>query len=382
MSTLNNIKKTILVFGVGKLGGPLVDALATRYPLHRFVLVSRSKEKSQKRANLARYLALQWGNNSEVVAEETDLLNIDRTAELIAHYKPDIVFNATTPFPWWKIDDLPEKERVLAHNAGPGVWCALDCLLPLHLTEALALSSSNAVHINACYPDMTNAFLSSKKNAPRIGIGNISNLVPGLQIAFANELSVSPELVEVKIVGHHFVSWNAPTPQGCPEAPYDLTVYYPTGELHFSGSDTPFAILRKWASRTRGLEGLGVTIGSAATVVSTLLGNSQYRHHSPGALGLPGGYPVLIDFDGNITLNLPKNLTSQKARAVNEAAQIFDGIAYVEAGKVQATSQAQEVHKRILRIDLPLVTYSNVIELALDSLDHLHKRFNLNLNIL
>src|SRR5262245_56934672 len=115
-------RKTVLIFGIGKLGGPLTDVLSMRYPQHLFVLVSRDKERSQKRANLSRYLALQWGLTPEVLGEEVNLHNIAHTAELIDNYQPDVVFNATTPFPWWKIDSLPEREKMLANSAGPGIW--------------------------------------------------------------------------------------------------------------------------------------------------------------------------------------------------------------------------------------------------------------------
>lgn len=381
MSTKNNIRKTVLVFGIGKLGGPLVDVSSMRYPQHIYILVSRDKDRSQKRANLSRYLALQWGLTPEVFGEEVDLHDTSQTAELINRYQPDVVFNATTPFPWWQISNLPEREKTLANDAGPGVWCALDCVLPLRLTEALSLAASHAVHINACYPDMTNAFLSSHEYRPQLGIGNISNLVPGLKLAFASHLSVSAKKVEIRIVGHHYVSWNAPNQRGCPDAPYHLTVIYPGGKLHFLGpSDAPFEILRRYASRVRGLDGLGVTIGSAATLVSALLGSSQHQHHSPGAKGFPGGYPVNVDYDGRVSLNLPDELSEQQAVAINAQAQVFDGISHVEAGKVIATSKAKEAHLEILGTDLPEVTLSNIIELSQDALTRLNRRFNLNLS--
>lgn len=382
MSMNNRDRKTVLVFGIGKLGGPLVDVLAMRHSNCRFILVSRDKERSQKRANLARYLAAQWGLYPEIICDETDIYDINRTADLLDTYRPDIVFNATTPFPWWKIDHLPPKEKLLAHEAGPGVWCALDCLLPVRLTEALSLSKREVIHINACYPDMTNAFLSSHKFGPKLGIGNISNLVPGLHLSFAEELGISPQDVKVQITGHHYVSWNAPSTKGCPDAPYDLTVSHPKGSLHFRGpDDTPFAILRKNASRVRGLEGLGVTIGSAATLVSAFLGGIQREHHSPGAKGLPGGYPIIIDSDGEMKLNLPEYLSEKDAVAINEKAQMLDGIACVKADSVEATAKAKEAHKQIIGTDLSAINYSNVLDVGLDTLARLEKRFSLNLNI-
>ena len=373
-------RKTIMVFGIGKLAGPVVDSLAIRFPKHRFVFVSRNHERSQRRANLSRYLAAQWGIFPDVLGDETDLLDTARTADLINHYTPDVVFNATTPFPWWKLENLPEREKILSHKAGPGMWCALDCLLPMHLTQALSIAASNAVHVNGCYPDMTNAFLSAQNCAPRLGIGNISNLVPGLQLGYAKELDISPDEVEIQIIGHHYVSWNAPSDRGCPDAPYELAVTHPTGQLRFHGpNDAPFEVLRRRATRVRGLDGLGVTIGSAATLLAELLGYAPRRHHSPGANGLPGGYPVRLGSQGEVTLDLPINLTMPEAIEVNKRAQVFDGVLHVEAGKVIATALAQEAYLEVVGTTLPEVTFSNIIDLSHDAVSRLEHRFNLGL---
>lgn len=378
--TTSLVRKTLLVFGIGKLGGPVVDSLALRFPSCRFILVSRDLARSQRRANLTRYLASQWGVYPEVVGEETDLLDCARTAELIQRYNPDLVFNATTPFPWWKLDTLPEPERDLSHRAGPGMWCALDCLLPMLLTNAMNMVASRAVHVNGCYPDMTNAFLSAHKCAPSLGIGNISNLVPGLQLGFADELGVSPSEVEIQLVGHHYVSWNAPSDRGCSDAPYALSVTHPLGQLCFRGpSDAPFEILRRRTSRVRGLDGLGVTIGSAATLLAELLGAPPRRHHSPGAKGLPGGYPVRIGPCGEVTLDLPTGLSEKEALEINMQAQTFDGVAKVEAGKVLATTFAQQAYSEVVGGSLPEVNISNVVELSHDAMARLDHRFKLGL---
>jgi hypothetical protein len=373
-------RKTLLVFGIGKLGGPVVDTLAMRYPGHRFVVVSRDKERSQRRANLSRYLASQWDLWPEVVGEETDLLDAARTADLVYRCDPDVVFNATTPFPWWKLDSLPERERLLSSRAGPGMWCALDCLMPMCLTEALSLAASRAIHVNGCYPDMTNAFLAASRCAPRLGIGNISNLVPGLQLGYASELGVSAAEIEIQIVGHHYVSWNAPSERGCADAPYDLTVTHSQEQLCFRGpSDVPFRVLRRHASRVRGLDGLGVTVGSAATLLADLLESRARRHHSPGANGLPGGYPVRLGPCGEVDLDLPANLDEQEAVGLNKEAQVFDGVAHVEAGRVIATPEAQEAYAEVIGTSLPEVSASNVVDLAVDAIDRVEQRFNLGL---
>lgn len=372
--------KTLAVIGIGKLGGAVVDHLCLRHPDVRFVLISRSRERSVKRANLSRYLAAQWRIFPEIIGEETDLLDVTRTSHLLASLKPDVVFNATTPFPWWKLDQLPEREAKLAARAGSGMWCALDALLPLRLTEAMEQSGTQAVHVNGCYPDMTNPFLADMRCAPGLGIGNISNLVPGLVLGWAAELGLEPRDVEVRIVGHHSVSLFAPS-VGCPETPYDLEIRSPTGCLRFTGpDDRPFEVLRRHASRVRGLDGLGVTIGSAVTVLDELLGGAPMLHHCPGALGLPGGYPVRLQPDGQPRLDLPSGLSPDAAAAINMAAQRFDGVQDVRAGSVSATPMAREAYQEIVGTELPgSVGPGDVEPLSRDAVSRLNDRFQLAL---
>jgi hypothetical protein len=374
-------RKTLMVFGIGKLGGPVTDLLSRLHPDCRFVMVSRSRERSEKRANLTRYLAAQWMLFPEVIGEGADLLDQEGTSDLVRRHSPDIVFNATTPFPWWKIDALPERERTLANKAGPGMWCALDCLLPLALTRAIGASGMSPIHVNGCYPDMTNRFLASERHAPRLGIGNISNLVPGLTLAFAEVLNRRPADIGVQLVGHHYVSWNAPTPAGCANAPYHLTVTHPGGSLRFRGpDDSPFRELRARATRVRGLDGLGVTIGSACTLLDELLGGSRRRHHSPGALGLAGGYPVRIGEDGSPCLDLDPSLTPQDAIDINERAQEFDGIESVTPGSVLATPLAREAHREIVGIELPEIQTAAVVDFASEEVRRLEAKYGLGLS--
>jgi hypothetical protein len=130
------------------------------------------------------------------------------------------------------------------------------------------------------------------------------------------------------------------------------------------------------------LEGLGVTIGSAATLLSELLGGVRRRHHSPGAKGLPGGYPIRLSLFGDVSLDLPSNIDEQQAVEINKLAQTLDGIFHVEPGRVIATQVAQDAYKEIVGGNLPeAVTPSIVIDLAQDAIERLNQRFNLGLKI-
>jgi len=371
--------KTVMIIGLGKLGGPVLDLLAMRYPMHRFVCIARDAHALGLRANLSRYLAAQWGSYPRVHTAACDIRDVEATVACLSAHAPDVLFNATTSFPWWRIADLPGDAATLAEKAGPGMWSAVDCLLPFRLTEAIAASGLRPVFVNGCYPDLTNAFLAGRDGAPKLGIGNLSNLVPGLRLAFADELGVEANAVDVRLVAHHYVSWNAPTSAGAAGAPFHLTINHPGGKLTFEGpnDDSCFALLRRRASRTRGLAGLGVTIGSAATVLASILEGSDALLHCPGADGLPGGYPVRVSDSGAVQLDLGPGLEYETAVSINRAAQRFDGTESVKPGLVVPTDRARTAFQQIVGETLPDVSYENVGEVASLTLDRLNARYGL-----
>lgn len=375
-------RKTLVVFGAGKLGGAAVDVLATRYPQHKYVIVSRSSERAALRINLTRYICSQWGAYPDLQSDATDLLHPEMTAELLDRHRPDVVFNATTPFPWWLIDALPASMKALTYSAGLGMWCALDCVLPMMLSEALAKARVTATYVNGCYPDMVNSFLGGSAAAPMVGIGNMSNLVPGLTLAFAAALRVHPRDITIQLICHHFTSLNAPTVGGSGGAPYHLTVTHPEGRMSYTGTDdTPFAMLKSNYSRVRGLEGQGVTVGSATTVLASMLNNDRRRHHVPGPLGLVGGYPVVISPDKGIELDLPEGLTQSAAVQINTAAQQFDGLGQVLPGSVKLTEEANSALRQITGMELPTITPVNVFSVAQEIVSSLNARYALELRL-
>lgn len=381
MTNVMRESRTLMVFGIGKLGGPVIDVLAARYPHHRYVLISRSPDRAERRANLSRYVCAQWGLYPDISWDATDLLNVDRTASILERHQPDVVFNATTPFPWWAIDAMPEAQHDQTYSAGLGMWCALDCALPMKLSEALADSRADTCYVNGCYPDMVNAFLKNVACPPVVGIGNMSNLIPGLTLAFARQIGAHPRDIHIQLVCHHYTSLNAPSVGGCAGAPYYLVVSHPGGQLTYAGpDDTPFELLKTHVSRTRGVDGQGVTVGSAATVLASLLNRRRRAHHAPGPLGLIGGYPILIDEDCGVSVDLPHGLDDvEAAEQINRRAQQFDGLAVVSPGQVKLTETTRSALAEIVGVQLPTVTSENVLDLASEIVTNLNRRYGLDL---
>jgi len=372
--------KTLLTFGSGRLGAAVVDQLAIRFPDWRFVVVSRDATKGAERINLSKYVLAQWGLYPRLEHRSADVMDVDACAELIADVDPEIIFNATTPFPWWKIASLPDNLGDVADRAGPGMWAALDCVLPLKICKAIEAAERSPIFVNGCYPDLTNTFLSGMPHGPQLGIGNISNLIPGLQLAYATNWGVEPLTVKVRVIGHHFTSLNGPSTDDVTPAPYILEVVGEDSRVLIEGpSAEPFQLLRRFAKRTRGVEGQGVTVGSASTLLAHLMSGEGGQAHSPGALGLPGGYPVTIGATGGVALNLPVGISPEMAQAINERAQYFDGTQSVVAGRAIASETALAAQRQILGTMFAEVNISNCEDIARESVRTLNERWKLGL---
>ncbi len=371
------MSETLLIAGAGRLGSAALEVLAMRFPEWRFIVVSRDSASASMQLNLIRYVLAQWNTFPNIQHVACDLRDSSMFAEVVDETKPSIIFNATTPFPWWQIDNLPDGLGATAHAAGPGMWAALDLLLPLSIVDGLQKSTFDGIFVNGCYPDMTNAFLRDHAHAPEVGIGNLSNLIPGLRLSYAHEWDIDARDIAVRLVAHHYTSLNGPSLSGGENVPFFLEITSGSRRQVIVGPNAePFEILARRAPRTRGVAGQGVTANSAATVLAALMARRELSAHCPGPLGLPGGYPVKIA-NRSVTLNLPDELDVAAAVGINEEAQRHDGIAWVGAGEVRLTEEAIQAQEQVLGYSFPQVTSENVVEIAEQTISTLWNRYHL-----
>ncbi|HEV2561715.1 MAG TPA: hypothetical protein VGT78_06205 [Rhizomicrobium sp.] len=373
--------RRLIILGLGVIGGQVLEQLVFRNPQLEFVVVARNREQLERRVNLSRYVFAQWDLYPKITFEQCDLVDVDRHIELLIRYEPEVVFNATTPFPWWKIERLPSNRRDIAKLAGPGMWCALDGLLPFKISEALHGAQSRATFVNGCYPDAVNRFLSRRPCAPSVGIGNIANVVPGLKLAFAAEYQIHPADVQIRLVCHHYTSLNAPSPTLPNSCPYGLEIQIrERGKLlYFRNEDWPFKLFRDTLPRMRGLAGQSVTVSSASILLDAILNNRSRTLHAPGPNGLVGGYPIKIDKFGKIHLDLPENITETIATQINQEGQRLDGLEIVEPGLMRATSTAASAFREVIGFDLPDITFDNLEEISRCAVRQLNEQYDMDL---
>jgi len=82
---------TVMIFGLGDLGGWVLEFLARRVGVSTIIGCDKRKDWGSKKINVAASGAGAEGYDKTMVFEECDVFDTDRTAELIKKYEPDLI---------------------------------------------------------------------------------------------------------------------------------------------------------------------------------------------------------------------------------------------------------------------------------------------------
>jgi hypothetical protein len=336
--------RKIMIIGAGDLGRRVCGELAHSDRQWRIRLVGRNQDAVQRQVNLIRFSALQRGYDSRVDYALTDLNDIAQTAEVIADFVPDVVFLAASLQSWWVIGALPAErfQRLYAANFGP--WLPMH-LVPVHKAmQAIRAADSQAIVVNAAYPDAVHPVLAGVGLAPHVGIGNVANNVPALRYSAGAVLGIAPVEVDVRVVTHHYVSHRLSRTDDIRPSQLRIAILAAGRDVMPDVGLIP--LLKPLTTdfrRTGGLVGQAMTAASALSVLVPLLEQREAVVHAPGPLGLPGGYPVVVGPEP-VRLALPPGMTEAEAVAVNQSGQIDDGIRTIsDDGSVLFEESAMDV---------------------------------------
>ncbi len=354
---------TIVLVGLGHLGGPLLDQLAGSVLVGRVVALSRGSDQGKARCNLARLSAVARGSAPNIEHRTTDVAHPGQLAAVLGEVSPDLVINAASMQTWWLLDLFPPPANVLK-AAGFGVWLPFHLRLAVRVMEGVVASGYKGPVINAAYPDVVNVVLAKMGMAPTVGIGNVDELVAKVRMLVAHNLSITPDELKVFLVAHHALQRTAfrnfenrsqansvkvdqnPGPE---VPPYHLRVHH-GGRDVTEQADAHGALLRPCPLPTGPSWG-AFTAASAIGLVNALLSENTCEMHAPGPLGFPGGYPVSVG-DGKIEISSIKDLSLEAAILINERSHQFDGIARIEEnGAVVLTEEIVAIMRDTLGYD-------------------------------
>lgn len=378
------MRATVVLIGLGHLGGPLLDQFAVSASVGRVVALSRESDRGAARCNLSQLSAAARGFSTDIEHRVADVAHPGQLADVVEEVAPDLVINAASMQTWWFLDLFPPNVRAL-EAAGFGAWLPLHLALALRVMEGLAAAGYKGPVINAAYPDVINVVLARMGMAPTVGIGNIDELVVKVRMLIARDLSIGPDELEVFLVAHHALqrtafrsgkSWSRTSSLEADQIaedklpPYHLRVAHAGRDLT-EKADAHGALLRP-CPLPDGPGWGGFTAVSAARLVDALFSDRTWQMHAPGPAGLPGGYPVTVG-TGKIEVSSIRDLSLDEAISINEKSHQFDGIARIEEnGAVVLTEEAATVMRDTLGYEGKTVQPAEADQHA----DELARRFN------
>jgi hypothetical protein len=353
----------VMVVGHGVIGGRAFYDLAHSPRQRRLHLVGRNPERVSNLVNMTRFSALQRGLRPSLGHSATDIDDVERTAEVIARVRPDLIFLAVSRQSWWVTSTLPQDQFSALAEANFGPW------LPMHLApvvsamRAVRAANSSATVVNSAFPDAVHPMLHEAGLAPHVGIGNVANNVPALRTITADLLRVDYDEIRLRLVAHHYASHRMRFGH-TGGAPIGLRVAH--GSADVTGDVSVERMLHLMSGRYRrtgGVAGQAMVVSSALSIIEPLVDGVRAFAHAPGPLGLPGGYPIMID-DGKVSLDLPDGLSEAAALDINRQGQRLDGIASIEAGRVVFEEATMGVMRRHLGFHCESVHWSEAASVA------------------
>lgn len=372
-------EQRIVFIGLGRLGAKMLDECMRVPGHHHFLIGGRNKEALQKRANLSLFAALQLGHTPTIECIHLDLLHIEQTAEVIAHFRPDLIVCAATLQTSNAVPNLPESLAQQLALAPMGLRLPLHLTLVYKLMQAVRLAGMEETTkvLNAIYPDVVHPVLAKVGLAPMTGLGDLANNIPALRLSVAQQLDVPFAQTEVQLVMARWVSYWM-SRKSILTAPFHFTAFVQgkecTRQLNLGRL---FDALSTRLQRLGGEAGLLMTATSAALLFRALLSDRGEVVHAPGPNGLPGGYPVRVG-SKSVDVVLPPGLALEQALAINEAGLRLDGIDHIdEQGTVFFTEEATATYHRLLGYQCPYLPLSEAKERAEELLERYQAEANI-----
>jgi hypothetical protein len=364
---------TIMIFGLGDLGGHVLEFLARVPNIPKIVTVDVNEDWGIRKTNSAVLGASQFGLYPDIEFIPQDVSDVEATAILIRDVRPAILYNSMTMFSWWVITQLPPDAYKAIDAARYAPWFPVHFVPAWKLMQAVQRSGGSPRVVNAAFPDLVNPVLAKIGLAPTVGIGNVDNAVCSLRLVAARMLSVPLRSIAVYLVAPHYVSYYLSRFGTTGGAPYYLKVMADDRDVTSTLSvEKLFADIPVTARRTGGIHAHPVVASSVCKIILGIAFDTGEIGHAPGPNGLPGGYPVRLGANG-AEVFLPEGISLEEAVRINNEGQVLEGIESIEAdGTVVLTERTSAIFKKLLDYDCRRYSVRECEEKAIELKDKFH----------
>jgi len=361
------MSKTVMMFGIGELGGWVLEFLARSPGVGTIITCDAREDWGHMKTESAPIGAVQEGHNKTITFEKCDVNNIDATAELLRKYNPDMMYSALTLCGWLEL-------RFIPHVIGPKFWKATSCLIPPQtlliskLMKARKEAGITAPVLNNSSPDAVNVMLWRNGLGPLLGGGNIDLIVGEIRRKVSIVETVPIRDVIVYLIAEHAVLPQGPYVRGTKvSAPYFLKIAIGdkdiTSQFDVDSLILESPLMGSLPSHTSQINHPSIASSSVKNILAVINDTNLFTH-APGPNGLLGGYPIRINAKG-VKIELPKEITLEEAIKINVDGIKHEGTEEIkEDGTLVLTDEAYIVQRELYGLDLREYKFADIEDIA------------------
>ncbi|WP_291296826.1 hypothetical protein [Elioraea sp.] len=327
---------TILIVGTGAFAARIACDIAAgaQHPV-RLVIAGRNGDRLAWLTTACNARAATFGTGVETSAAMVDLSSVGSIAPMLASIRPDVVVQAASVQTASVIARSDDAWSRLVAEGGLSATAVFQALLSARVGGAMRQATPGAVLVNCCFPDVVNTMLACLGLPVACGVGNVGIL----SSCFAGALGPGG-IRRVKVLAHYQTigAWRRNMGE---------RAGMPTPRVWIDDAEIDDVHIRFAALRLTPEPALEVS-GSASVplLVAMATPGTTLAAHAPGALGLPGGYPVRWA-EGALSLDLPPGLSQDEAVAWNQSFEQRNGLLVSADGKATYTGV---LHDRLLAL--------------------------------
>jgi len=305
----------ILITGTGLFAARMaLDIAATARQPVTVLTAGRNRMRLAWLRTAGNARAAMFGTPARFASRDIDLLADGACEALIRDCRPTLLVQAASIQTSAVIAESGSRWSDLVADGGLSATAVFQALISARIAAAISRHSPRTRLINCCFPDVVNGMLVAMGHQVLCGTGNVailSNVFQG-----AREYLPAGTL---RVLAHYqcLAPWRRmPDARAGALAP---RVFIDAAEL--TDPFTAFAHCQLTPEPAIEISG-----ASGVTLMLALISGQPWRGHAPAPLGLPGGYPVRLHEDGQLTLDLPASVSAAAAIAWNDAFERRNGL--------------------------------------------------------
>ncbi|HTZ81403.1 MAG TPA: hypothetical protein VMC10_26070 [Stellaceae bacterium] len=313
----------ILVLGTGSFAARIVfDLAATATKPVTVAVAGRNAERLSWLRIAGNARAGIFGARARFESRAIDLLNQDALGALIDETRPAVLVQAASSQPSSVIATQGDAWSKLVAEGGLSATAVFQAQLTMRVAQTIRNARLPCQLINCCFPDVVNSLIAAAGLSITCGVGNIAIL----SNAFAGELGLATDAL--KMLAHYqCVTPFRRAAQGRSG---------PVARVWIDGTEVADVFQTFAGVKITPEPAIEISGASGVPMMLAMASGTDWSGHVPGALGLPGGYPVAWR-DGKLDLDLPAAITRAEAIAWNAQFEERNGMVVDGDGTVRYT---------------------------------------------